>query len=367
MKAIQVAKFVNIPIKIHWTFGLFVILIIGYGLSNDMRGADLLWFLGFIASMFICVILHEYGHALSARRYGVKTIDIIISPIGGLARLEQLPEKPIHELVVAIAGPLVNVVVALVLFIILFITFQDLSFLLVYDNPLENIITPKGFFGLLMWTNVVLFIFNLIPAFPMDGGRILRALLSMKFGRVRGTQWAAIVGRVLAVGFIIFAVFTSDYILIFIGIFVFVMAGNESNQVVIESILDKETAATIMNTKFTKIHISEPLQTIYDQYIRGGEKNYLIFDSMDNISGVMPELFIRQAYHDNVLATTTANAYMSTKVLRTTPDLSLKDLFEKMNKEGIAIAAIEDEGSLLGVIDRSMLQNYLQLHMSKRK
>jgi Zn-dependent protease len=367
MKSIQVAKFANIPIKIHWSFGLFVLLIVGYGLSNDMRGTDLVWFLGFITAMFICVILHEYGHAISARRYGVKTIDIIISPIGGLARLEKLPEKPIHEFVVAIAGPLVNVVIALCLFTILFITFQDLSFLIVNENPLDNIITPKGFFGLLIWTNMILFLFNLIPAFPMDGGRILRALLSMRFGRVRGTQWAAIVGRALAIGFIIFAVFTSDYMLIFIGIFVFVMAGNEKNQVVIESILDTVTASDIMNTKFSKIHISEPLQTIYDQYIRGGEKNYLIFDSMDNISGVVPELFIRQAYHDNLLATTTANAYMSTKIMRATPQISLKDLFEKMNREGIAIAAIEEEGNLVGVIDRNMLQNYLQLHMSRRK
>jgi Zn-dependent protease len=366
MKSLQVAKFANIPIKIHWSFGFFILLILGYGLSNQMHGSDLIWFLGFIGAMFMCVILHEFGHALSARRYGVKTIDIIISPIGGLARLERLPEKPIQELIVAFAGPLVNVAIGSILFVILYAINQDFSFLIIDENPFDNITNSKGFFGLLVWTNVVLFVFNLIPAFPMDGGRILRALLSMRLGRVRGTQWAALVGRVLAIAFIIFAVLMKDYMLIFIGIFVFIMAGAENNQVVVESILDKAIVSDIMKTKFSKIHISEPLQTMFDQYIRGGEKNFLIFDSMGNISGVIPELFLKQAYKEDILKSTDANTYMSKKILKVTKDVTLKNLFGKMNKEGIAIAAIEEEGELLGVVDRSMLQNYLQLHMGKR-
>ncbi len=365
MKTLQVAKFANIPIKIHWSFGIFVLLILGYGISNQMHGSDLIWFLGFIGAMFLCVILHEFGHALSARRYGVKTIDIIISPIGGLARLEKLPEKPIQELIVAFAGPLVNVVIGSILFVILYTINQDFSFLIIDENPFDNITNTKGFFGLLVWTNVVLFVFNLIPAFPMDGGRILRALLSMRFGRVRGTQWAALVGRILAIGFIIFAVLIKDYPLIFIGIFVFVMAGAENNQVVVESILDKAIVSDIMKSKFSKIHISEPLQTMFDKYIRGGEKNFIIFDSMGNISGVIPELFLKQAYKEGILENTVANEYMSKKILKVTKYVTLKNLFDKMNKEGVAIAAIEEEGELLGVVDRSMLQNYLQLHMGK--
>ena len=153
--------------------------------------------------------------------------------------------------------------------------------------------------------------------------------------------------------------------LIFVGIFVFVMAGAENNQVVVESILDKAIVSSIMKTKFSRIHISEPMQTMFDQYIRGGEKNYLIFDSMDNLSGVMPELFLKQAYKEGILETTVANEYMSKKILRVTKDVTLRNLFDKMNKEGIAIAAIEEEGELIGVVDRSMLQNYLQLHMVK--
>lgn len=366
MKTLQVAKFANIPIKIHWSFGLFILLIVGYGLSIQMNRSDLIWFLAFIGSMFLCVILHEYGHALSARRYGVKTIDIIISPIGGLARLERLPEKPMQELIVAIAGPLVNVVIGLILFVILYALNQDISFLKIVDNPLDNIATTNGFFGLLIWTNGVLFLFNLIPAFPMDGGRILRALLSMRMGKVKGTQWAALIGRILAVCFIGIAVYSKDYMLIFIGIFVFSMAGAEKNQVLIESILDKAIVTDIMKTNYSKIHISEPLRTMFDQYIKGGEKNFIVFDTMGNISGVMPELFLKQAYKDNLLDTTIANQYMSTNVMRVNKNVTLKYLFEKMNKAGVAIVAIDDDEQIIGVIDRYMIQNFIQLHLQKK-
>ncbi len=366
MRAIQVAKFAGIPIKIHWSFGLFILLLIGYGLSNNINGLDLLWFIGFVGALFVCVILHEYGHALSARKYGVKTIDIIISPIGGLARLERLPRKPIQELVVAIAGPMVNVVLGVLIFVILFAIHQDFSFLNIGDNLSSNT-NLTSFFGLLIWMNAVLFFFNLIPAFPMDGGRILRALLTMKLGRVKGTQWAARIGRLLAVVFIIYAILAKDYMVIFIGIFVFVMAGSESHQVLIESILEKAKASDIMNVNFSRIHLSDFLIVMYNKYVRGGEKNYLIFDSMGNLSGTMPELFLKQVYKEGKLENTTANEYMSRNILIVDHELNLKSLFELMNEKGVAIAAIEEDGDIQGVIDRNMLRNYIQLNKGNSK
>jgi len=361
MSSLQVATIARIPIKIHWTFGLFVLFVLGYGLSNDMRGIDLVWFLGFVMAMFICVICHEYGHALTARRYGIKTIDIIISPIGGLARLEKLPERPLQELIVAIAGPLVNLVIAAILFTSLFVITSDAD-LIKATNDIENIATPVGFCALLILTNIVLFVFNLIPAFPMDGGRILRAGLSMKFGRVRGTQYAALVGRVLAVGFVILGVLYSEYMVALIGIFVFTMAGSESRQVALEDVLSKATAADIMNPNFTKVHISETMRDVYDRYIRGGEKNYLVFDSMGNLSGTIPEIFIRQAYREGILDTTTTNEYMSKNFGSIEQDISLKDLFVKMNQDGLAIVGIQDENAeVVAAVDRSMIQTYMSL------
>lgn len=361
MSSLQVATIARIPIKIHWTFGLLVLFVLGYGLSNDMRGSDLLWFLGFVMAMFICVICHEYGHALTARRYGIKTIDIIISPIGGLARLEKLPERPKHELIVAIAGPLVNLVIAAVLFVTLFVVTSD-SDLVAATQDIENIATPIGFCALLTLTNVVLFLFNLIPAFPMDGGRILRAGLTMKLGRVKGTQYAALVGRVLAVAFVILGVFYSEYMIALIGIFVFTMAGSESRQVAMEDVLSKAKASDIMNPNFTRVHISETMGEVYNRYIRGGEKNFLVFDSMGNLSGSIPEIFIRQAYREGLLDTTTTNEYMSKNFGFASQDVSLNDLFLKMNKEGLAIIGIQNEdGDLIASVDRAMIQTYMNL------
>ena len=118
MNSLQIGVFAGIPVKVHWTFGLFILFLLGYGLIGGTSGLELLWFFGFIFAMFLCVILHEYGHALTARKFHVKTLGISISPIGGYARLERLPEKPIHELLVALAGPLVNVGIGLVVLIL---------------------------------------------------------------------------------------------------------------------------------------------------------------------------------------------------------------------------------------------------------
>lgn len=364
MRSLQIGVFAGIPVKIHWTFGLFILFLLGYGLLSGINGVDLVWFFGFIFAMFLCVILHEFGHALSARKYGVKTLDILISPIGGLARLERLPEKPIQELIVAIAGPLVNVVIGALIFIVMYVIYQDFSFLSIQDN-VDTLSNPKSFFGLLIYTNAVLFLFNLIPAFPMDGGRILRALLTMKLGRVRGTQIASVIGRVLAGVFVILALVFENYMLILIGAFIFIMARNENQQVIVEAILKKGKASDIMKTNFSKIHISESMRSIFQKYISGGEKNFLIFDSMDNVSGVIPELFIKQAFKEGILDTTTANEYMSKKILTVDSEIPLSELFEEMNKQGVAIAEIKNGDQTLGVVDRHMLQNYIQVHLYK--
>lgn len=181
-------------------------------------------------SLFLCVLLHEYGHSLTARRYGIGTQDILLTPIGGIARLNHIPEKPIQEFVVAIAGPLVNVVIALLVAPFLFGVLGGL--VEIEEESLSFIASPHGYLTGLFVANIALFVFNLIPAFPMDGGRILRAILAHFFGRLKGTRIAMWIGTIFSIAFVFIGVYFEQYSLIFIGIFISIMARMELRSIV---------------------------------------------------------------------------------------------------------------------------------------
>jgi Zn-dependent protease/CBS domain-containing protein len=212
----KVARVAGIEVKIHITF-LLVLAYFGmiYWQQGGVRGA--VEGVGFTLLLFLCVLLHEFGHAFAARAYGIRTPDITLLPIGGVARLERMPDKPVQELVVAIAGPAVNVVIALVLFAFLTARIRMSDFTdLEHGGLLENLLA----------VNVMLVAFNAIPAFPMDGGRVLRALLAMMMDYTLATTIAARVGQVLAVGFAALSFFGPS-MLLFIAVFVFFGAQQE--------------------------------------------------------------------------------------------------------------------------------------------
>jgi Zn-dependent protease len=205
---------------LHLTFLLFLVWIwFSYyqiaGFAGAVQGVL------FILALFACVLLHEFGHAFAARGFGIETPDITLLPIGGVARLSRIPEKPWQELVVAIAGPLVNVVIAAVL---IFVIHGSAAL-----DQLEYLESPRiELLGKLASVNVMLVLFNLIPAFPMDGGRVLRALLAMAMPYAQATQIAAWIGQGLAVVFGIFGIFGNPF-LIFIAFFIFVGAQQEAS------------------------------------------------------------------------------------------------------------------------------------------
>jgi Zn-dependent protease len=183
-----IARVAGSEIRIHLTFFLLLLWI---GIAHFQQGGGAAATEGvlFIIAVFACVVLHELGHAIAARRYGIKTPRITLLPIGGIAELEKMPEKPMEEVVVAIAGPLVNVAIAGVLIFVLG-AYPDVSTISEIEDP------SAGFLARLAVVNIVLVLFNLIPAFPMDGGRVLRALLATHYSRVRATEIAATVGQI---------------------------------------------------------------------------------------------------------------------------------------------------------------------------
>jgi len=225
----RVGTIAGIGIHIHATFTLLIAWVLFAHLFGGDTLAGAASGLAFVMAIFGCVLLHELGHALAARRYGIGTRDITLLPIGGVARLERMPDKPRQELWVALAGPAVNVVIAAGLLVWLYATRQLV--------PLSQLGVVTGPFAeRLMAVNLLLVIFNMLPAFPMDGGRVLRALLAMRLPYARATRIAATVGQALAVGFVVLGLFANPFLML-IGVFVWLGAAQEARYAAIKAAL----------------------------------------------------------------------------------------------------------------------------------
>ena len=218
----QVAKIDGIPIRLHWTFslsmlGLFLFYFFQFGLPTALTGTLV------ISACFFCVLLHELGHAFAAKRFKIPTKDITLYPIGGVARIERMPSKPMEELWIALAGPAVNVLIAGVLYVVGGF-FVSASSPIAVQHILNN---PANYLGLIIWYNLAMVGFNMIPAFPMDGGRVLRAGLATKMGFSRATQIAGVLGQGIALLMIVYALFSQQFLLIAIALFVMFAAQQE--------------------------------------------------------------------------------------------------------------------------------------------
>ena len=240
-KSIHLGRLWGIDVFVHSTFLIFL-LYFGYQEWAEARHLNLSQWVAFnkacnvialICCIFGCVLLHEYGHALTARRFGIGTKDITLLPIGGVARLESIPNSPRQELIVAIAGPAVNVVIVIILLSIFgasrFVNWEELS--QHRGEWVHRLMNWGGLLHSLLWANIVMIIFNLIPAFPMDGGRVLRSLLAMKIDRVKATDIASWIGRFLAIGLAYWGYSNGHYLLIFTALFVWIGATQEAEAV----------------------------------------------------------------------------------------------------------------------------------------
>ena len=356
-QSITVGVFAGIPVKLHWSFALIIPFIAFQTAASGYALDNVIWFSVFVLSIFGSVLLHEYGHALTARRYNVNTQDIIISPIGGVARLERFPEKPIEEFVITIAGPLVNIAIAVVLAIILYIVSGQL---MPTSDDFSQINTGVEFMRFAFMTNIALFVFNLIPAFPMDGGRILRSLSSMVFDRSKSTKIAAIVGRVIAVLFVILGIYFGSVTLPLIGIFIFMSAGKELEMLDVEQTLSTTVNRDILRTEYTKLHIGDDISRAVDIYESGTEKNFLVYDSLGYVVGALPELFIQKAIHDKQ-EDVRLGQYLSQSAGRVEASNSVLSTFNYMKNENVTIAEVLEDDVVIGVVDRNIVSQVMEV------
>jgi Zn-dependent protease/CBS domain-containing protein len=266
----KIARVAGIDVFIHATF----LLLLGWiGISAYLTGRTLLSVLegvGFIVALFACVVLHEFGHALTARRYGIQTRDIVLLPIGGVARMERMPDKPFQEFWVALAGPAVNIVLAGLLFFLLLIT-GGLNLANLFNTG------SGSFMQRLLAVNVSLALFNLIPAFPMDGGRVVRSLLALWLKYDRATQIAATLGQGIALIFGFAGLLTNPFLL-FIALFVWIGAAQESSMAQMKSSLSGIPISQAMLTDFHTLSTRDTLSKAVALIISGSQHDFPVLE-----------------------------------------------------------------------------------------
>lgn len=352
----RLGSYAGIPIKVHWSFGLIFLLVAYISYQEQLDIFQSIGLVVYILVLFVIVVMHEYGHALTAKYYNIKTKDIILSPIGGLARMKSFPSSPKKELFIAVAGPLVNLIIAIIICLILLLQKHPL---IPEAHPYELFTSPNGFLQMLLWMNIVLFVFNLIPAFPMDGGRILRALLSFKLNRNLSTKIASYIGQIFAIAFVIFGIFTNHFVLIFIGGFIFLQALQERRQVALQDKLSSGLCKDLVETENYKVYNDQQLFDYIELIKATKDQSFLVFDRNEQLIGTLPNLFIQDAIQ-NKNQKQIISTIMSPKKLILDEQTTLIELFDILKTKGLAAVAISREGYIIGKIDRERLSDFMR-------
>ncbi len=353
----KLGRFAGIDVYAHATF----LLLIGWvGVSHWLEHQS--WgevFNGilFILALFACVVLHEYGHALTARKYGIKTRDITLYPIGGVARLERMPEKPIEELWVALMGPAVNVVIAAGLFAYLFLT-NGLV-------PLNQLTVASGsFLERLMTVNISLVLFNLIPAFPMDGGRVLRAILAMRMDYVRATQIAASIGQGMAFLLGFWGLFNNPFLL-FIAFFVWIGASQEASMVQMKNSISGIPVTRAMMTDFQTLSPRDTLARVVGLVLAGSQHDFPVVDGEGRVIGILER---------DVFIAALSNQGQSAPVVGVMrgdlPEVDSYEMVEsalmRLQESGAKALPVTHLGRLVGLITAENITEFLMIRSALR-
>ncbi len=276
--ALQIGSVLGIPIRIHATF-LLILVWVGMDAATYSRSVPRE--IAFVLAVFACVVLHELGHAAMALRFGVRTREIVLYPIGGVARLESIPGGW-TELLIALAGPAVNVALAGVCaaMLVAFDVRLTLQSLVQWQN--------LGLVQRLLGINIILIVFNMIPAFPMDGGRVLRAMLAIGLGQQRATRIAAFIGQAIALIFVVGGIFTGNFFLAFIGLFVFLGASQEVAFQTRRHAVAGHTAHEAMITKFETLSPQDTLGRAAELLLATHQHDFPVLDAWNRVAGDAP-------------------------------------------------------------------------------
>lgn len=347
----KLGTFAGIGVFVHWTFSLLLLWVAGVYLFDGRGLPAIVEVTALLLAVFTCVVLHEFGHALTARRYGIVTRDITLLPIGGLARLERIPENPVQELLIALAGPAVNVLIAGVLLGVLAL-FGEI------DRLTEVTILGGHFLAVLLMVNIFLAAFNLLPAFPMDGGRVLRALLATKLSYSRATDIAAGVGRGMAVLFAVAGVFY-DWWLLLIAAFVYLAADGEAQFVHMRSLFKGATLAEAMTTHYAAVTDDQTIDDAVSQ-LKSTSQHDLPVVADGCPVGLLTGNDVVRAIGDG-RRDAPVRLYMH-NVCPTAPESApLQESYNRMLAQGCRTLPVVRDGQLVGIVTRETINTWASI------
>lgn len=355
--AFKIARIAGIDVKVHSTFFLLLIWL-GYSYWSSQQSVKaVVNGLFFVLLLFLFVIMHEFGHALAARRFNIQTADITLLPIGGVARLEKMPDDPKEELWVAFAGPLVNLVLSILLFVCLFLS-RGLQ-------PITQITMNSGSLILrLALVNLMLFLFNLIPAFPMDGGRILRSLLATRMDYVKATNTASTLGRLFAFLFGIIGLFINPFYLL-IALFIWIGASQENQSVKVRNLVSgipvKEAMLTNFETLSPMNRLSDGIQAI----LAGYQQDFPVLEG-EKMVGILTRQRLLQALASGDTSINILSV-MERRFERSHVNEMLQEVAERLQSCGCRTVPVFDEEKLVGLITMDNLGEFMMIRSALKR
>lgn len=349
--SLHIGTIAGTAVRIHVTFVMFLAWIVAAGYAAG-KGDEAKTTLIFVVLIFACVLLHEFGHIFTARAFGVKTPDVTLLPIGGVARLEKIPEEPMQEFLIALAGPIVNIVIAVAL--VLAGAQLNPTALASVDSASVPLIDR------LAMVNLFLAAFNLIPAFPMDGGRVLRALLASQMGFVRATAIAASIGQGLAflLGFI---GLLYNPMLIFIAIFIYLAAASEQHMVALRAVGEGMPLDACALTQIETLTPDTELARAVEAMLHTSQGDFPVLDGQGKPVGLLGRADIVRALQDKDRATPVGDI-MTAPVQTIDRRKSVDEALRLLQDQALpAIAVVEPDGRLYGLFSRESVGALMQV------
>jgi Zn-dependent protease/predicted transcriptional regulator len=350
--SLKIARLSGIDVYLHFTF---LLLIAWIGLAYwQLEGSvqAVIAGVGFILALFACVVLHELGHAFTARKFGIRTRSIVLLPIGGIASIEKTPEDPRQEILIALAGPAVSFGIAGLLWLVLSASSG-------IGAPTEFSLSEGSFLQRLMLVNLLLGAFNLLPAFPMDGGRVFRALLSLRLGPLRATRIAAVVAQAAAV---LLALVGMRYnlFLVLIAVFIWIGATTEASLASAKSVLSGITARSAMETNFEVLAYDDSLGRAVALTLDGSQKDFPVMRD-GRVIGVLRQADLLRGLHDHGKLCR-VDQVMQAQPVQMDIGESLEHVLEDTDVSQSGLLVITDHGRMAGIIDIDNLMELLRIN-----